>query len=112
MTDDLHPELKTSLSANGDRALLRVAGEIDLGTARDFAEALLQATDAAASIDVDLVEVAFMDSTGLRALLEARKRAQAAGGGVALAVRDGSPVARLLDLAGVADLFGSFEKHS
>jgi anti-sigma B factor antagonist len=112
MTDDLHPELTTSLSANGDRALLRVAGEIDLGTARDFAEALTRATEAAASVDVDLVEVGFMDSTGLRALLEARNRAQAAGGGVALSVREGSSVARLLDLAGVADLFGSVENPS
>jgi anti-sigma B factor antagonist len=112
MTDDLHPELTTSLDAQDGRALLRAAGEVDLYTARDFAAALEAAVAASPHVLVDLTEVEFMDSTGLRALLEARGRATGAGGEVTLKVRPGSPIDRLLDLAGVSDLFGPPENRA
>jgi anti-anti-sigma factor len=80
---------------------------VDLLTTPVLVEALDGAMPAADRLTVDLCAVEFMDSTGLRALLEARRRAEEGGGALVLRVRDGGPVARLLDLAGVRDLFGS-----
>src|SRR4051812_41316922 len=69
--EDLHPQLTTSL----DGTVLTVTGEIDLFTAGRFSDALGQAIDGGRGIEVDLTAVDFMDSTGLRALLEARRQA-------------------------------------
>jgi anti-sigma B factor antagonist len=105
MTDDLHSELITSLDAQDGRVVVNAAGEIDLYTAPRFAEALEAAAEAAPSVVVDLTEVTFMDSTGLRCLLRARARAAEGGGAISLTVATGSPVARLLDIAGVTEMF-------
>ncbi len=43
--------------------------------------------------------------SGLRALLEARRRAEDGGGEIALQLHGGGPVARLLELTGVTSLF-------
>src|SRR4051794_30442977 len=107
MPDDLAPsELNTALEREDGRPVLRVEGEVDLLTTPVLVEALDAALTGDAALVVDLEAVEFMDSTGLRALLEARRRAEDAGGGLQLRLRDGGPVARLLDLAGVRDLFG------
>jgi anti-sigma B factor antagonist len=105
MTDDLHPELTTTVDVSDGCARVVAAGEIDLYTAPRFAEALESAAAAMPRLHVDLTEVAFMDSTGLRCLLQARARADQAGGQVALELADGSAVQRLLDLAGVLPMF-------
>src|SRR4051794_30012189 len=98
MSDDLAPsELTTALEQEDGRPVLRVEGEVDLLTTPVLVEALDGALAGAVRVTVDLCEVVFMDSTGLRALLEARRRAEEAGGGIDLRVRDGGPVARLLD---------------
>lgn len=53
---------------------------------------------------LDLREVTFMDSSGLRALLQAQDLARANHARFALSVGPGQ-VKKLLDLAGVADWF-------
>ncbi len=106
MSDDLAPsELTTALEQEDGHAVLRVEGEVDLLTTPVLVEALDGAVPGAERLTVDLCAVEFMDSTGLRALLEARRRAEDGGGALLLRVRDGGPVARLLDLAGVRGLF-------
>jgi anti-anti-sigma factor len=50
-----------------------------------------------------------MDSTGLRALLHARRSTADAGGRISLLMTQDGAVARLLELAGVAGLFGHGE---
>jgi anti-anti-sigma factor len=94
----------TSEDADGT-VLLKLSGELDLVGEPVLAQALAKANGH--PVLIDLSEVAFMDSTGLRALLEGNRRAEAAGGALTLRVRPEGPVARLLDIAGVAGLFGS-----
>ena len=107
MSDDLAPsELTTAFEQENGHAVLRVEGEVDLLTTPVLVEALDGALPATDRHTVDLCAVEFMDSTGLRPLLEARRRAEERGGALVLRVREGGPVARLLDLAGVRDLFG------
>lgn len=73
-----------------------VDGELDLQHSVAFHAALDEAADGARAIVVDLCDCAFMDSTGLSALLVARRRM--GPGGLVVCRRDGGAVARLLDL--------------
>lgn len=81
-------------------------GELDLLTEPELVKAFsaaLQHTSATTAV-LDLRQVGFMDSSGLRALLLCRDNAQAKGVGFSLAVAGGA-VSRLLDVAGVKDWF-------
>lgn len=83
------------------RTRLHVAGELDAHTAPEFADAFDDVADGAA-VELDLTDVSFLDSSGLAALLEARRRLDSAGG--SLVVTAASPaVARLLELTGVSE---------
>ena len=91
----------TFLQADDGRVVLRAAGEIDLLTAQDFEAALLAALDGQG----DSWSTSTRVLHGLDRPAGAARGAAAGGGrpGGSLALRsaDGSPVARLLDLAGV-----------
>lgn len=93
-----------------DPIVITVSGEVDLATAADLERALSEAmtgTDAA-TIDVDLAGVEFMDSAGLRVLVAARKQAEDAG----RTLRLRSPherVRRIIEITGLAAVFGITE---
>ena len=54
---------------------------------------------------VDLADVGFLDSTGIRVLLEGRERAQEQG--IVITARDPQPVVlNVLRITNVAELFG------
>lgn len=79
-------ELTERVEANAK--ILRVDGEVDLSTARPFRAAIdrLSATGGGRLI-VDLRGCAYIDSTGLAALLHGAGRT----GGFAIVARDGAP---------------------
>jgi anti-sigma B factor antagonist len=81
---------------------LIASGEIDAHTA----PALAAAIDAA-GIDValDLAAVEFVDSSGLRVLIDAHQRLADAGGGLRLTALS-EPVRRLLEISGVLGYLG------
>jgi anti-sigma B factor antagonist len=109
MSGDGRPEadelLEVERADAGGEAVLLVRGEIDLASAPVLGAAVVDAlAERPAVVVVDLAGVRFMDSTGLRALLDARLGAGAAG--VALRLRAPSPaVARVLELTGVVAMF-------
>ena len=110
MPEDLPgPDLLTTLETARGELILRVEGEVDLMTAPSLAKALAEAESAGdGRLTVDLREVTFMDSTGLRVLLEARERiSPGAPGGLRLVVTAGGSVDRLLELVGVRELFAA-----
>jgi anti-sigma B factor antagonist len=84
-----------------DRIVLALHGELDLVSAPRLQSAIESDTiDAAEIVVLDLDDVHFIDSTGLRVLLAAHERT--AESGQRLAVTPGSPqVQRLLSIAGV-----------
>jgi anti-sigma B factor antagonist len=91
--------------ANGVRRVFVTAnGEIDLMSAPDFRATLDRACADGAAVVVDLSAVEFMDSSGVHALLEARKATMASGGSLVIA-GSSSPVARVLDLLGLSEIF-------
>jgi anti-anti-sigma factor len=99
------PDLMTTLERDGDATVLRVAGEVDLVNAHELAAALVAAAGEGERLVVDLREVPFMDSTGLRSIIETRERFEKDGRPpLRVRVEEGGPVARLLDLVGLRDL--------
>ena len=84
---------------------MQVSGELDLATEPTIVTAVVQAmadnTDLSV-VDLDVSEVEFIDSCGVRALLHCRD--VAATSGRRLKVTDvGGPVTRLLELLGIDD---------
>lgn len=64
--------------APGGRTVLEVSGEVDVTTAGDLADAIDRASRSG-HVLVDLSELEFMDSSGLRVFIEAAQQAQAQG---------------------------------
>ena len=90
----------------GRTIVLRLRGDVDLASESVLTAALRRDFPPdVGEIIVDLSEVGFLDSTGVRVLLEGRERAQA--GGVALTLRNPGPVVlRVLRVTSVAEMFG------
>jgi anti-sigma B factor antagonist len=84
--------------------VLHVAGELDIATAPRLC-ARLDANRAGRSprVLVDLTDVDFCDSTGLRALLGAASEVRAHGGHFAIVCPPRGDVARLLEIVGASE---------
>ena len=97
-----------SLDVSQQRTSARVAavGEIDIHTCAELEETLVRLVDAGVSkITLDLSEVAFIDSSGLRALVVGHKALEERGGSLVVA-NPSAMAARLLDVTGLKTLFG------
>lgn len=85
--------------------LLRLQGELDLGTADRLGDATTRANEQGArTIVLDLAELRFIDSSGLHELVKALKRQREIDGDVVLR----SPTAqtlRVLELVGLTKVF-------
>ena len=83
---------------------LHIAGELDVGTAPELRRAIGELmAGGARTVVVDLEKTAFMDSSGLGALLWAEHRLEAIGGSLA-AVHPRKEIADVLALAGADGL--------
>lgn len=82
---------------------ISVSGELDLATSPEVERELqrVEATDAE-SIVLDLSELTFMDSTGVRLIVQAHRRLRADTNRLAL-LRGPAAVQRVLELSGVSD---------
>jgi anti-sigma B factor antagonist len=101
--------IKSEVDGDG-RTIVAAAGSVDLATAPQLANALAQAhREGRAGVVVDLAAVDFLDSAGVRVLVEAYRQ------GGALSIRGAQGwVARVLDITGVQDYLGTdpIEKKS
>ena len=82
-----------------DTATLTVRGEIDLDTVDMFTSALTDARSCR-RVDVDLADVTYMDSAGLRRLITANDDIQQHGGRLRV-ITASNIVSRLIQIAGV-----------
>jgi anti-sigma B factor antagonist len=99
MTDE--GNLLIDVHSDGERVVLRLAGELDLASVPTLERAVQDATlDRAAEIVLDLRGLEFIDSTGLRAILLQDKRSTEHGQTFAL-VRGPEQVQRLMRMTGV-----------
>ncbi len=102
-------DVSVSRSPIGDVPVVAVSGEVDVYSApalKDSLTGLLRSGDS--SVVVDLTQVAFLDSTGLGALVEARAATSEAGGVLPLVCNQ----ERILKLFTITGLDGVFAIHS
>ena len=88
-----------------DLAIVSVGGEVDLDTAGQLGDHALDAVrEVSPHVVLDLADVTFMDSTGLKVLLSIQRRADLAGGSFAVA-GPARPVRKILTLTGLDQTF-------
>jgi anti-sigma B factor antagonist len=81
---DFHLE---TVGVTGDHAVLRITGEIDVYTAPDLRQEVIDlATKGVVHLIVDLSGVVFLDSTALGALVGCLKRLRSQGGSLTLVI--------------------------
>jgi anti-anti-sigma factor len=97
-------DVRTLAASDGLRVV--VCGELDLNTGPQLVDAVHMglAGSAPGSVIIDLLATDFVDSSGLRALLDCRRAVGKVGARYRLCVTPG-PVTRLLEVAGVTDYF-------
>ena len=88
----------------GDAVVVSLSGELDIASAPEFEQAIAEATaEPGAELVLDLRELTFMDSTGLRALAQTNARAGEAGFALSI-VRGPRQIERVLEISGLAEL--------
>lgn len=97
--------LKVSQRVEGTEATVRVSGELDMHTAPDLDDVLVEVIDGGAErVVVDLSGLDFLDSTGLATILAGHQRITAKGGSLTL---DGPSryIIKMLDITGLDKVF-------
>ena len=99
------PELTITHEIVGDRLVVSVAGDLDLGSAPSLEAAFRELTPFDRPVVIDLSGVDFIDSSGVRSLLAVNQIvSDAVGSPVALA--GGTPATRrLIELTGIDQVF-------
>jgi len=97
----LASQLSLEFRRAGDASVVYARGDIDLSTLPKAAAALDNAREGATALFLDLRDVGFMDTSGLRLVIEEQRRAAADHYRFAV-VRGPRKVQRLFEIAGFA----------
>ncbi len=95
--------LTWDIQERGQRAVVVVDGELDVGTAPGLWQELMPLAEAGRDLILDLAGVQFCDCAGLSLFLRVQKHAAAAGGSLQLAAATRA-VSRLITMARLADV--------
>src|SRR4051794_13383610 len=98
--DAIETPLSVTTSSSDGQTVIAAVGEVDAASADVLRSAIFEVVDGGQSnVAVDMSDVSFIDSSGLRVLIAGYKAAEAAGG--ALTVQSPSDaVVRLLEITG------------
>lgn len=104
--DDDGIDVAVDHEPGAQRAVVRVTGEVDTASVGELSAALEGlVANGATELHLDLGEVAFMDSTGLTALISARTLLE--GKGTVVVESASSAVRRTFAVAGLDVVFGT-----
>ena len=96
-------EFEIVIDASGSGRRIGVRGDLDLATVESLRPALEDALDAREPTTLDLSECTFLDSSALKAIADASRRADDAG--IAFTVARPSPhAARVLEISGLDEI--------
>ena len=97
--------LSISTAADGDNTVISVGGEVDAASADTLRSAVFDVIEGGQSkVVVDMSDVSFIDSSGLRVLIAGFKAAEAAGGSLSVGAPSDA-VQRLLEITGQLERF-------
>ncbi|MCE2422554.1 MAG: STAS domain-containing protein [Gemmatimonadetes bacterium] len=98
--------MNVSISRDGDIAVAAVKGRVDSSNATEFDQHLGEEIDGGAKyLAVDCADLAYISSAGLRVLLVAIRKTNAAGGSVSLCCVPGH-IQEVLEVSGFSRLLG------
>lgn len=98
------PSFDLKVVQNDRTTRIAPSGELDIATAPEFEQAIADATaEPGARVVLDLRELTFMDSTGLRALAQTNARAEQDDFDLAI-VRGPRQIERVLEISGLSDV--------
>ena len=105
--DGAEKTLTVSIEDSADgAAIVILSGELDLGTVPRMEGALLEQLEQRPAVLVDLSGLSFIDSSGIAALIEAKRGAD--GIPLGFLVGPGSQVDRVFGIAGIGDTLRLF----
>jgi anti-anti-sigma factor len=106
--DGHRPQLEVAHAKHGGVRVVEIAGELDVNSVEEL-EAALGAASAGAGprVCLDMSQLAFIDSTGLAAVIRGHLAVVQAGG--AFAVVAGGAVRRTLETTGLMDMLSVVE---
>jgi anti-anti-sigma factor len=91
--------MRLELTDDAGVAVARIEGDIDFDSAGDLGRDILRALpDASAGLVLDLSNVRYVDSGGVRVFFALASHLEASGRRVALAVPETSPIRRLIKI--------------
>ena len=100
--------MKFEKSKTGSLLIVKPSGRLDSHESESFEEALKKLIEAGDNhILLDLSEINYVSSRGLRVLINGAKWAQSTGGRLAVCSPQGE-VQKVLDMTGLGNLFGVF----
>ena len=99
------PQLIITLEHRIDSVLLTLVGEIDIASVAEMKATidLIVANTSVTAMHVDAIHVTFIDSAGLRTLMQARQAAVARGLEFTLRTQPEGQVQRVITLSGLDD---------
>jgi anti-sigma B factor antagonist len=101
-----HEGFRVYIAPDGEHVTVRAVGEIDLSTAREIERPVIELLDSGFErVILDLREVTFMDSSGIRVLVSTHQRAESLGAELSILVGT-SRIRQTLELSGAIDYLG------
>jgi anti-anti-sigma factor len=98
-----NPVLQFELAGPTANPIIRVIGEFDLAGREPFSTVVEQVLPSAKTLTIDMREVQFIDSTGVRALFSAHRRCVEAG--MEMLLMESAAVERVFKVLGILNTF-------
>lgn len=99
------PDLHISHAQVGDQLVITVVGDLDLGSAPELERALAELAPFDRAVAIELDQVEFIDSSGMRALLAVNDMVLTAVGTPVTLVGGTAATKRLIELTGLGQVF-------
>ena len=94
--------MQTTLEKDGSKLTIAVSGRVDTTTSPELEQAVFENTDGITDLVLDLKEMSYISSAGLRVLLKAEKKMKAQGEMRLINVNN--DVMEILDMTGFSDI--------
>lgn len=96
--------MKTNVKAENAKLTVSITGRVDTATAPQLETEVISKLDGIEALELDLRDMSYISSAGLRVLLMCQKKMNAAGGTM-IVKNPNEMVMEIFDVTGFADIF-------